>query len=572
VTGPGSGTLSDLKTALPKVPLTQVSPAVWYLQANIEIEKGATLLLHGTKLGGDVNLLRLKSNNTFETNAYANITADWGQIDIRSTAITSWDEAVQGPDTECWTYGRAYIRVRSSLDDALVVHESRMDVIDSDVGYLGFHDAESYGLVWKVNAPKNTPVPGGLTNLYNLVNVYGDIKNSRLHHNFFGMYSFGSYRMQMTGNEVDHNVWYGFDPHDDSDELLIENNNVHDNGTHGIIASQRCNNLVIRNNYSWNNGGNGIMLHRYCDYVLVEGNTCLHNGDCGIALFDSRHETVRNNTCWSNYRGGIRLSVGASDNLIVSNDFGNGGNYGFYLYQGNDPPMPGDDGRPKRNWFVGNYVHNNGGEGIMVTGGDDNYFLGNQFEANVGPLSFIQSRRNRLDANLFPDQVLVRIDGSPTFLSSGSITNQPLIYLQIDPYSTATFEDGPGRVFDPEEGGIATTLYPSGTKLTLNSAQIAKTSTVKLRNLKAIPDAGLALITITIWNLTGDLAKSWLVQAGSTTHAITFTVGDLAPRTTYEVYKKGVPSNYTSDDTGTIVYRDSAISPGIVEYRVQPHL
>lgn len=26
-----------------------------------------------------------------------------------------------------------------------------MDVIDSEVGYLGYHESESYGLVWKVS-------------------------------------------------------------------------------------------------------------------------------------------------------------------------------------------------------------------------------------------------------------------------------------------------------------------------------------------------------------------------------------------------------------------------------------
>lgn len=29
--------------------------------------------------------------------------------------------------------------------------ETRMDVIDSEVGYLGYHASESYGLVWKVS-------------------------------------------------------------------------------------------------------------------------------------------------------------------------------------------------------------------------------------------------------------------------------------------------------------------------------------------------------------------------------------------------------------------------------------
>lgn len=28
--------------------------------------------------------------------------------------------------------------------------ESRMDIIDSEIGYLGYHESESYGLVWKV--------------------------------------------------------------------------------------------------------------------------------------------------------------------------------------------------------------------------------------------------------------------------------------------------------------------------------------------------------------------------------------------------------------------------------------
>lgn len=29
--------------------------------------------------------------------------------------------------------------------------EARMDVIDSEIGYLGYHESESYGLVWKVS-------------------------------------------------------------------------------------------------------------------------------------------------------------------------------------------------------------------------------------------------------------------------------------------------------------------------------------------------------------------------------------------------------------------------------------
>lgn len=29
--------------------------------------------------------------------------------------------------------------------------EARMDIVSSEMGYLGFHDSESYGMTWKVS-------------------------------------------------------------------------------------------------------------------------------------------------------------------------------------------------------------------------------------------------------------------------------------------------------------------------------------------------------------------------------------------------------------------------------------
>jgi parallel beta-helix repeat protein len=370
-------------------------------------------------------------------------------------------------------------------------------------------------------------------------------------------------------NEMDHNIGYGFDPHDDSDFLVIENNNVHHNGTHGIIASQRCNNLIIRNNTSWNNGGNGIMLHRYCDDSLVENNRCLRNGDSGIALFDTRRETVRFNTCLYNFNSGIRCSVGAADNLIISNEFGYGANFGLYLYKGIDAPKPGDDGHPKGNRYINNFVHHNAGNGIFLTTADDNQFIGNVFDANYGPLWFINGRRNRLDSNSIPRDVIIRTQGNPSFLSSTLIRNQPVSPIQVDAYSAATFEDSLGRIFSPEEN-IPTTVTPTGTTLTLTATEIAKTSTIFTRNLQVVPDAGVALVTVSVWNTTGDLSKRWLVQAGSATRAISYKVGDLAPGATYFVLKNGVASKVTSDSSGMISFQDRAVTTGQAEFVVRP--
>jgi len=570
VSGSGSATLTDIKTALPHAPLIALAPAVWHLRCELYMTDGARLVLHGTKIGGDVNELRLMSNNnSSDTNGIVSITADWGEIDIRSTLITSWDDEVNGPDTEYTTYRRSFIRVRSYLDDDMVTpHESRMDIIDSEISHLGSHNAESYGLTWKVNPPKNVPFDQPLTNLYSLVNVYGDIKNTHIHNNFFGVYTFGAFGMQMVNNEVDHNVWYGFDPHDDSDYLVIENNNVHHNGTHGIIASQRCDHLIIRNNTSWENQRCGIMLHRYDTYSLIEGNRCLNNLDSGIALFATSLDTVRSNVCIGNASSGIRCSVGASDNVIIGNEFGNGAAFGLYLYKGNDPPAVGDDGHPKRNQFIGNLVHDNGNSGIFITSGDANLFTGNIFTANLGPLLFVNGLGNILDSNSIPLGLVVQTQGSPSSAATTLIRNQPSVGVQVDAYSSTSFEDPLGRVFDPEEGDIDNTLTPTGSSLALTTGQIGKTSNVNLRNFYVVPNAGIALVAITVWNTSGDLSKRWTIQAGSATKSIAYRVGDLAPNTPYNVLKNGVGTKYTSDASGFLSFQDAAVLTGSAEFIV----
>jgi parallel beta-helix repeat protein len=569
VIGPGSASLSDIKAALPKADLHQVSPGVWHLRQNLVVEEGARLVLHGTKIGGDVNQLRLQSNNTGNSNDFVYLSADWGAISIRSTAITSWDDAAEGPDLEHELQGRAFIRIRSKLaDDGVTPLESRMDVIDSDVGYLGSHRAESYGLVWKVLEDKYYRPYGHVTNLFKIVNVYGDIIRSRLHHNFFGMYSYGSYGQVMTDNEVDHNVGYGLDPHDDSDWLVIERNNVHHNGYHGIIASQRCNDLVIRNNVSWSNAKNGIMLHRYCDNSLIENNRSFNNGDAGIALFDNYNTIVRSNVCLGNFTAGVRLSVGASDNLIIDNEFADSPTYGIYLYKGVDAPFPGDNGHCKRNRFVNNYVHNNAGPGIFLTTSDDNVFSRNIFDQNSSIIYLINGQRNQLESNSIPRTVTIRNQGTAALPASTSARSQPALQIQLDPYSTFTFSDTNAYIFDPEEPGIATTITPNGSTLSLSTIDINKTSFVQTRNFQALTDNGVALITVSIWNTTGDLSKRWLTQASSATRRITYKIGDLTPGSRYRVLKDGISNSYTADAAGSINFIDDTVSTGVTEFVV----
>ncbi len=127
--------------------------------------------------------------------------------------------------------GRSYILVKDG---------SRMDVIDSEIAYLGYprpHDLpySPYGISWKMSTEK----------LGKLLPT-GEVINSKFHHNYFGAYTFGATGMLWRGNEFYENVRYGLDPHDDSNGFLVENNIFRNNGTHGLIFSKRCINNMIR--------------------------------------------------------------------------------------------------------------------------------------------------------------------------------------------------------------------------------------------------------------------------------------------------------------------------------------
>ena len=383
-----AATLSDIKHTVPLAPLEQIDPVagIWKLDANILIVDGGSLRLHGTEIGGDVNELRMKSENTLDPHAISEIRADYGNIDIRSTKIISWDSVVAGPDTEYETFQRAFIRARSRVAEDGTLQESRMDIFDSEVGYLGYFGAEAYGLSWKVVGD------AGLNfELYDQAAVYGDIHNSYIHHNYYGIYTYGAQGGVWRNNEVAHNVLYGIDPHDDSDFILIEDNYAHSNGLHGIICSVRCNGLTIRNNVSTNNDGHGIMLHRVVDNNLIEGNTTSNNARTGIVVFDGNNNIVRNNTAESNMHG-IRLSMGSSDNVVEFNHTGNNLRHGVFLYQGSDPPRAGDDGKPKRNIIRNNNIYENGQTAIRILDSVDTTIEDNTETAPVGQAVRLQSK------------------------------------------------------------------------------------------------------------------------------------------------------------------------------------
>ncbi|CAM9604865.1 unnamed protein product, partial [Choristocarpus tenellus] len=233
--------------------------------------------------------LRLKSDDE----KFINLRAYGAWISILNTKVTSWDMIANTVD-ENLEDSRSYISALSEVindpPDTCVGFakkdrgEARLDIINSDVGYLGFAGTEAYGITYKVRG-----FCTDLSNqeLFDRVQVRGNIRFSNIHHNYFGMYSYGHQDGLWEHNLMHNNAQYGFDPHDDSDNLRIHNNIVYGNGNHGIIASKRCDDVSIQNNIVYDNLNAGIMLHRSSNQAIVRNNTLSNNGDACIAIFES---------------------------------------------------------------------------------------------------------------------------------------------------------------------------------------------------------------------------------------------------------------------------------------------
>lgn len=491
------------------------------------------------------------------------VRADWGWLDFRNTKVTSWNTLPNAPNTR--TNGRAFIHARSTLDiDGYTAHESRMDVSSSEICFLGYQATEAYGLVWKVVDTTATNLPPGSTNtLFDLVNVYGDILNSHIHDNFFGVYTYGAFGCHFATNVVNNNWHYGFDPHDDSDYMLIENNLVYSNGWHGIIASKRCDHGILRNNISFRNGldpnghrGNGIMLHRSSSDRIVTNNVSYNNHDSGIAIFGSDRTFIANNICSNNANAGIRLSVGCQDTRVQGNQFLKNGTNGVYLNEGDDIPdhvqplntnSPLKSGQIARNTFTNNLIKGFGFEAIKVNNSDSNVFAGNTLISSTTNtlLRFEDGTNNMMIGNIVPKGTFVKMLGTNTgkgiIYDMTTIKSQPALTVQFDnAFATGTFADDAGAIFTAVTN-ISTTAGPGGSSVNLNSALMGLgPNQVTTLNFNVVPAAGNVLIHPTTRSLSGSGSKSWTAKASSATVPIGFTVGNPSSGATYKVTRGGV--------------------------------
>jgi parallel beta-helix repeat protein len=334
---------------------------------------------------------------------------------------------------------------------------STMNIVDSDLGYLGFNGSESYGVAYKargcgIDAP----------NICAVLDVLGKETGSKFHDNFMGTYTWGAKDILFDENTYTKNIDYGLDPHDDSDYLTITGNTFSLNGNHGLICSQRCDHLVIRGNTSIDNGKvpyvgpgdddpsdnqvHGIMLHRGVTDSVIENNEVSgQSTGGGIVIFDSVGNRIANNTVAGN-KYGLRFSVGTRDTQVVGNTVTDSTANAVFSYKGTDAASyTGTSGRPTGITFTDNTFTGAGAELFKIQDSDKFTFTGGKATPGAparGP------RFERSQGSVYGPSVttpagttftLRGATGAPTSLTFTGIP-ATAVTVSKDAFSTATFK------------------------------------------------------------------------------------------------------------------------------------
>jgi mannuronan 5-epimerase len=272
-----------------------------------------------------------------------------------------------------------------------------MNIIDSDLGYLGYYGPEAYGMVYKTRGCDATH-----PDVCAALHVYGTQRHSHFHHNYMGTYTYDAYDMTFEGNEYDHNVMYGLDPHDDSDHLTITGNHAHHNwgSRHHLLPalrppadrgqrsrSQRADPHVAPGDQALDSQIHEIMVHRGVTDTVIEHNN-VHDQPNGasIAVFDSSNITIRNNTVVGN-KFGLRYSHSAHDVTTIGNTVRTSAQYAVYTFKGTGKSHHGNilTTRPARLTFTGNAFNDSGGHVFLITESDTVAFTHNTIGGKVRP-------------------------------------------------------------------------------------------------------------------------------------------------------------------------------------------
>jgi len=290
--------LKDLLGKVPKQYLSETSPGVFLAKLPIVVGRKGIL-----EIDKKTQELRLSQQaGSFLIND--------GQLFVRDTRITGWNEKANGPAT--------FQSPKEFRPFLLAWGGTQTYIANSKMASFGYANSKSYG----VSISKYTP---NMAKVLKRPEPTGWIINSEFSDMWYGFYCYETTNFVIKGNTYKDNIVYGIDPHDRSHGLIIADNTVY--GTkkkHGIIISREVNDSFIFNNRSYDNKLSGLVLDRNSVNNIVADNEFYRNHTDGITLYESGDNLLWGNKVIANRRHGIRVRNSVNIKLYENTSMANG--------------------------------------------------------------------------------------------------------------------------------------------------------------------------------------------------------------------------------------------------------
>ena len=327
--------------------LTDLGGGVWLLKAGILIQQSARLDVTSPAVAE----LRLESTLT---NFIKIVAERGGYLFVDGVKITAWDTALNAVD-QSLTDGRSYMLAQDG---------GRMDLLRSEVAYLGWGANEISGVAWRKRSNAADPATGAT----------GVVDGSTIHHNFVGLFASSAYGLKVLNTQVHSNISFGINVRDDSQAIELATNNIYANATYGILLSRQSSGNQIHNNQVHENIQEGIVVEQASNNNTINDNVVFANR-VGIALSQVTGNVIQNNQVRNNttgirldgkYSAGSIVDTVTTNNQVTSNTLEDNTEYGIYLYS-----------RADRNTISNNTIDRSGIAGIYIKSG------GNLLQSNI---------------------------------------------------------------------------------------------------------------------------------------------------------------------------------------------
>ena len=232
-------TLAELRRLAPAV-FADVPgvPGALLLGAHLEVPVGATLVIDART--PDVRLPSAPVRVRHDHFPWHDDVAGTAQTPVR---ISTWDPQLRGPDGDL--HRRPLVRAADRRPDGRRPRAVRVPGL-------------RHGHQLRRRLARRRPDVAEQPERW--IKAQGTVTSSVFAHNHFGAYTHEAQGMRWSGNTFSDNEEYGFDPHDFSNDFVVESNTAHHNGKHGFIFSRGCVRNVLRGNTAYANAGHGFMI------------------------------------------------------------------------------------------------------------------------------------------------------------------------------------------------------------------------------------------------------------------------------------------------------------------------